>query len=140
MKIQSFRDILLPLVGPVARDRREGSGQGTQQDPGHFEQSSSNDSNTAEGQSQGRGGTGEEKRRFSEQEVAQAVEAFAQDQQAKNNGLQVLAAGSGPGLKVVLKDGTGNVVRQFTGEEFLRLRESASKEGRSRGKLLDQKL
>lgn len=71
-------------------------------------------------------------------ELAQALDEFTQNQNVASNGLQAEVAGQGPGLRVTLKDGRGAVVRQFTGEEFLRLREAAS--GAPRGRLLDKKL
>jgi hypothetical protein len=70
-------------------------------------------------------------------ELQTAVGEFAQDGAITSNGLQAEVAGQGPGLRVTLKDGRGAVVRQFTGEEFLRLREAASA---GRGRLLDKKL
>jgi hypothetical protein len=72
--------------------------------------------------------------------VGAAIESFQHDAQTQQHGLSASQVGQGPGLKVVLKDGTGAIVRQFTGEEFVRLREAASKDGRVRGKILDQKL
>jgi hypothetical protein len=72
--------------------------------------------------------------------VQQAVEAFQTDSQTQSNGLSATMEGSGPGLRVVLKDGSGGVVRQFTGEEFIKLREAAGQDTRARGKILDQKL
>ena len=81
----------------------------------------------------------------SQQKLEEAVEGFSKDAQAQQNGLSVATSGDGPGLRVTLKDGSGSVVRQFTGEEFLRLRiaatgSSTSKDGPARGKLLDRKL
>jgi uncharacterized protein YlxW (UPF0749 family) len=91
----------------------------------------------------------QEKRDDKESEVKQAAEsfediqaavtAFHADMQTQSNGLSAAVEGSGPGLKVVLKDGSSAVIRQFTGEEFLKLREVVSK-GKARGKILDQKL
>ena len=75
-----------------------------------------------------------------ERKVTEAMASFKSDAQTIAKGLSVSSEGNGPGLKVVLKDGTGAVVRQFTGEEFVRLREAVSKDGRQRGKILDQKL
>lgn len=74
-----------------------------------------------------------------EETLDQAVEAFEAESQTRSKGLNVNVKGVGPGLKVVLTDGSGAVVRQFTGEEFLRLREAASRDSRARGKILDQK-
>jgi hypothetical protein len=70
--------------------------------------------------------------------VSSAVRSFGQDTDTVANGLSAEVIGRGPGLRVTLKDGRGAVVRQFTGEEFVRLREAAS--GTGRGKLLDKKL
>ncbi|MBS1962780.1 MAG: hypothetical protein JST04_11220 [Bdellovibrionales bacterium] len=70
--------------------------------------------------------------------VNSAVEAFGADTGVAANGLSAEVVGQGPGLRVTLKDGRGAVVRQFTGEEFVRLREAAA--GTNRGKLLDKKL
>ena len=72
--------------------------------------------------------------------VEAAIEAFQADNQTRANGLAAEKIGNGPGLKVVLKDGTGAVIRQFTGEEFLKVREALSKTSAGRGKILDQKL
>ena len=55
-------------------------------------------------------------------------------------GLDASVSGQGPGLKVTLKDVNGSVVRQFTGEEFLKLRQASRRDGTQRGKILDQKL
>jgi hypothetical protein len=75
----------------------------------------------------------------SELKVGAAIDAFRADAQAQANGLNAQAQGQGPGLRVILKDGSGAVVRQFTGEEFLKLRQAVS-DGRVRGKILDQKV
>jgi uncharacterized protein YlxW (UPF0749 family) len=71
--------------------------------------------------------------------INQAVGAFTVDPQTQASGLSAETEGTGPGLRVTLKDSQGAVVRQFTGEEFLRLREAASKDTHSRGRILDQK-
>lgn len=70
--------------------------------------------------------------------VNSAVESFGQEAAALAPDLTAAVEGRGPGLRVTLKDGSGAVVRQFTGEEFVRLREAAA--GVPRGKLLDKKL
>ncbi len=82
----------------------------------------------------------EESLEVSQAELEKAVEAFKTDEQAKANGLNAKTDGQGPGLKVILTDNSGKVVRQFTGEEFLKLRSDTHQEGRVRGKILDQKL
>lgn len=80
-----------------------------------------------------------EERQATPEEVGQAVALFHVDPRAKEAGLTAEATGAGPGLRVVLRDGQGAVVRQFTGEEFLKLREAAAGDPRMRGKILDQK-
>ena len=70
--------------------------------------------------------------------INSAVDSFGVDTGAVANGLSAEVVGQGPGLRVTLKDGRGAVVRQFTGEEFVRLREAAT--GTGRGKLLDKKV
>jgi hypothetical protein len=72
--------------------------------------------------------------------VDSAVEEFDSERATQANGLHAHREGDGPGLRVVLKDGSGAVVRQLTGEEFLKLREAASLETQPRGKILDRKL
>lgn len=76
----------------------------------------------------------------SDDKVGAALQAFACDSQTKAAGLSAAITGKGPGLRVVLTDVSGNVIRQFTGEEFLRLRQTASPSLPARGKILDQKL
>ncbi|MEK6704970.1 MAG: hypothetical protein AABZ06_04210 [Bdellovibrionota bacterium] len=76
----------------------------------------------------------------SEEKVGQAIESFQSDSQAKANGLNANVVGYGPGLKVLLKDNQGAIVRELTGEEFVKLRETTSRDGRTRGKILDKKL
>jgi len=74
-----------------------------------------------------------------DQKVADAMKAFQSDAQAKEAGISASLMGQGPGLKVVLLDGSGVVIRQFTGEEFVKIREAANG-GKSPGKILDRKL
>jgi hypothetical protein len=71
--------------------------------------------------------------------ISAAILAFRSDNQAQTQGIEAEKQGEGPGLRVILKDGTGAIIRQLTGEEFLRLREAASQDGRVSGKILDQK-
>jgi hypothetical protein len=103
------------------------------------------DGQSPQGQQQGNPEQGkqskdeEAKREASPEEIGQAIALFETDAKAREAGLKAESIGSGPGLKVVLRDGQGAVVRQFTGAEFLKLREAASKDPRTRGKILDQK-
>ncbi|MBI2712290.1 MAG: hypothetical protein HYX41_05455 [Bdellovibrio sp.] len=76
----------------------------------------------------------------SDEDVGKAVHDFLTDKQTQANGLSATIDGHGPGLKVVLRDGNGIVVRQLSGQEFLKLRRSVSKEAPVSGKILDQKL
>ena len=72
--------------------------------------------------------------------VGTAIESFKFDPVAQASGLSAELNGQGPGLKVILKDGSGAILRQMSGEDFLRLREAVSKNGSKSGKILDQKL
>ncbi len=81
-----------------------------------------------------------EEHEASAKDVDQAIQSFDGDARNRALGLKAVREGTGPGLRVVLKDGYGAVVRQFTGEEFLRVREAASLDGKGRGRILDQKL
>jgi len=74
------------------------------------------------------------------QRVNQALEAFKSDHQTQQNGLNANLEGTGPGLKVILTDKSGNVIRRLSGQEFLKLRESVSPIERTSGKILDRKL
>ncbi|MBC7690412.1 MAG: hypothetical protein H7222_01475 [Methylotenera sp.] len=82
----------------------------------------------------------EEQKKADPFEVAAAAASFGQDAQSQANGLNAEVENTRLGLKVVLKDGRGAVVKQMSGEEFLKLRQETSQDGRVRGKLLDQKV
>jgi len=77
---------------------------------------------------------------MSNEKLATEVSQYVLDEQLQNSGIQASIQGSGPGLKVVLKDGKGAVIRQFTGEEFIELRKMTENEDRKNGKILDLKL
>lgn len=72
------------------------------------------------------------------EEIEKAVSSFHGG--PDSSGLTASTQGRGPGLKVVLSDPSGNVLREFTGEEFLKLKNSSKTDGKGRGKILDQKL
>jgi hypothetical protein len=92
-------------------------------------------------QKQGSGYSPDDAAAVTEQQIQAAVEAFGVDEQAAAAGLHVDQIGSGPGLRVILKDVSGNVVRQFSGTEFVRLREvSGGRTLHAPGKILDRKL
>lgn len=74
---------------------------------------------------------------LAEKELDAALQDFTKETTAVDNALNASVEGRGPGLRVTLKDGYGSTVRQFTGEEFLRLREAAVG---TRGRLLDKKV
>ena len=73
------------------------------------------------------------------EEVQDAVEGFLEDETNLAHGISADTEGNGPGLKVVLKDPNGGVLRSVSGEEFLRLREAVSAGAKS-GRILDQKV
>jgi len=72
----------------------------------------------------------------SEEKVEAALVEFRED--AKASGIDVSMSGKGPGLRVVLTDGSGAIIRQLSGEDFLKMRETG--QDSRRGKILDQKL
>jgi hypothetical protein len=72
--------------------------------------------------------------------VGEAIELFQADEATVANGLKASIEGQGPGLRIILTDVNGGVVRQFTGEEFLKLRSAAAPGAHRSGKILDQKL
>ena len=76
------------------------------------------------------------------EQVQAAMDAFSEDEQTVAAGLRVEREPSaGPGLKIVVRDGSGAVLRRFSGEEFVRLRETAGGPSlHAPGKILDRKL
>ncbi len=70
--------------------------------------------------------------------VEAAIETFAGDETNLSHGITASAEGQGPGLKVVLKDSSGGVLRAVSGEEFMKLREAVVN-GQKSGRILDQK-
>lgn len=75
-----------------------------------------------------------------DESVAAAIESFQTDDLTQSSGITADSVGQGPGLKVVLKDTKGHVLKQLSGEEFIKLREKVSAERSVRGKILDQKV
>jgi hypothetical protein len=133
MKIQSLSSTL-GYTG-IVREKQEG-GQGWQQNSssGNHQQDASQKKQDSESQSD------EEEVSVEPAKVDQALESFRLDAQAQVNGLVASKIGNGPGLKVVLKDQAGSIVRQFTGQEFIKLRSLTPRDQPSRGKILDRKL
>ena len=74
------------------------------------------------------------------QKLNELVDSFRSDLRAQGQGLDANLEGTGPGLKVVLRDEAGSLIRQYTSQEFLRLRTASAIENGNRGKILDQKL
>lgn len=74
-----------------------------------------------------------------DEKVQAALRDFNQETSINTAGLSAEIQGRGPGMRVMLKDGSGAFVRVFTGEEFLKLRETAKAEAGNRGRLLDRK-
>ncbi len=74
-----------------------------------------------------------------EKKLSQALEDFEAESQEQSHGLHASVLGSGPGLKVVLKDPSGKVIRQLSSQEFLKIRESSHPHEKAAGKILDQK-
>ena len=117
MKVQGLNDLVRTfhrINGNTATDRdSNGGGQ-----PGsHGGQGQSRDS------SQEDNGNHEEFRRLLElrQKIDQEISRFAQDEVAQKKGLQAKCDGEGPGLRVLLQDGQGNVIRRMSGDEFLQI-------------------
>jgi hypothetical protein len=70
--------------------------------------------------------------------VQQAIESFAADELNQTQGITASPEGAGPGLKILLKDHAGGILRSISGEEFLKLRDAVNSGQRS-GRLLDRK-
>jgi hypothetical protein len=123
MKIQSYSNIQ-PLFGKVAEagsEKQGGAGQNA------YERQKKKDEQE------------EQKKLLETPEALEvAVHGFSGDETNQAHGISASAEGSGPGLRVVLKDQQGGILRSVSGEEFLRLREAVSS-GRKSGRILDQK-
>lgn len=75
----------------------------------------------------------------SPEKLQTAVETFQSALNQKSHDLKAVLEGQGPGLKIILRDGTGALIRQFTGEEFLKVKHSVAQSGHCSGKILDKK-
>ena len=132
MKIGPFAPVI-PFSNAVRTKRNSGDGGSARQ------QYDPNQSRKDED-----GGSGEPKKesqeRFDPKLIDDAIESFKTDAAAQAQGMSATVEGSGPGLKIHLKDCNGTTLRQFSGEEFLRLREATVRVVGLRGKILDQKL
>lgn len=141
MKIGSFPKNVIPIGSGVRSKRSEGDGGSARQEYDPNQSRRDPDNNGQEDSKK------QKQEAFDPQLIDEALAAFKSDATAQEHGLSAEVEGAGPGLKVSLKDCNGTTVRQFSGEEFLRLREvSALKPGSTnsptakRGKILDQKL
>ncbi len=132
MKVNSFSEVFRAVSQARAKQDGNGHGSGGQ----YSSQQKQSDSQKKDDPTQR-----ESQAPVTDETVGKAVDDFQKDGQAQSNGLQASVTGRGPGLKVVLKDVNGAVVRQLSGEEFVKMRESRSTSGSpTRGKILDQKL
>jgi hypothetical protein len=128
LKINPFSNVI-PLTSAVRSKRNEGDGGGARQ---HYDPNQ----NRKDGERE------KDPERFDPRLIDDAVQSFTEDAAAQAQGLSATVEGTGPGLRIQVKDCNGTVLRQFSGEEFLRLREATSAQGPGlrRGKILDQKL
>lgn len=140
MKIQLPQNIFRPV--DTIRSKREGQGGAAgQQYDAMFQQNgkrgggsqSQSDDQTKDGQ------TDSGPRDVEPAVLELALKIFEEDAKAKASGLSAEKEGHGPGLKIILKDVSGRVIRSLSGQEFLKLREGAAQDTKARGKLLDQK-
>ncbi len=134
MKVNGFRE-LFQINRTVKANADGGDGHGA---AGYEQQDKKNsDGNQPEheGAQQAAVLTPEQER----QAVERAVTEFETEAQSQQHGLKASISGNTPGLRVVLSDVNGNIIRQFEGQEFVRLRSSGTRDTRGRGKLLDQK-
>lgn len=127
MKINPFANVI-PFSSAVRSKRSEGDGGSARQqyDPN---QNRKDDEQKDKKQEP-----------FDPKLIDDAVESFKADEVTRASGLSATVEGVGPGLKIHVKDCNGTTLRQFSTEEFLRLRDATSKGAGKRGKILDQKL
>lgn len=72
-----------------------------------------------------------------EPEIRQAIDELELQKILKENELSASMEGHGPGLRVTLKDGSGAIIRQLSGAEFVALQMEST--GAPVGRILDQK-
>ena len=130
MKISNFANVFrLPgsnSIGAKKNDGEGGSGR-NQYDPNQ----------TRKDNQENESG---KKQEFDQKKVDDAVEDFHADSSTQASGLSAVVEGFGPGLRIAVKDLNGTVVREFSSDEFIQLRDKTSKATGSRGKILDRKL
>ena len=72
--------------------------------------------------------------------IQQEIESLDREATEEGHGVHAEQSGVGPGLRVTLKGKEGQVLRQLSGQEFLKLRqEKQLAKSSKRGRLLDQK-
>lgn len=130
MKINFYPQVtaLFNRVSGKSEDKREGAGQNA------FERNPKNQKEN-EKPEEFQALVSEE---VKDGDVKEAIEAFGSDPLNRGQGISASVQGQGPGLKVVLKDASGGVLRAVSGEEFLKLRQSL-KQGRRSGHIVDEK-
>ena len=130
MKISPFAQVI-PFPSPTLRSQRsdgEGGSGRQQYDPNQ----TSKDGGEQEGK--------REPAQPDPQLIDQAVSSFQSDEATQAHGLSATVEGTGPGLRIHVKDCNGTTLRRFSGEEFLKIREGTTLNPGKRGKILDQKL
>ena len=119
----------------LVREKQDGNNSGAE----YFKENSKKKSKQGDAGAQDSSAE-DESTLVTDQNISQAITEFLADKQTLANGLSAVVDGHGPGLKVVLKDQNGEIIRQLSGEEFLRLQRAVSKVAPLPGKILDQKL
>lgn len=147
MKINAFANVFrLPSAGSVASKRNEGDGGSgsNQYDPNQTRKDGQNPGDGKNGRNADPAGEAASSQPKPDRaRLDAAVIAFHADPATQASGLTAVLEEGAPGLRVVVKDVNGTTLRQFSGDEFLRLRGNAaagSQDTRGRGKILDQKL
>lgn len=121
MKIYSY-PVIPQSVQQITHDKQGGAGQNAYQQNKKKQEEDSKEFEEA----------------VSEAKVQDAIHLFAEDEQNKDVGITATQEGQGPGLRVLLKDSHGDILRNVSGEEFLKLKEAVRSGSRS-GRLLDRK-
>ena len=134
MKVNTFRDIF--RFNSPLKAQAEGEGHGNA--PG-YEQNPSRKGQPEDSQADSQQTQAALSPEQELNAIRAAIEDFQKESQTQQHGLHASLAEKKPGLTVVLSDVNGNVIRSFSGGEFLKLRNTGRQDPRGRGKLLDQK-
>ncbi|NDD91204.1 hypothetical protein EBZ37_03875 [bacterium] len=126
MKVNGFRE-LIPVARPLKAQTEGGDGHGA---AGYEHQNQKSDQHSDQKTPEGM--TPEQERMA----IEKAVADFEKESQSQQHGLH---ASITPGLRVVLTDVNGTVIRQLAPQDFLKLRQAGNGDSKGRGKLLDQK-